>query len=73
LRPRVDGWLSIEEYFERLRCLLGFTHVRWMVLVAAARAWIVEDLRAKEKMVPADCAPNMTAEKVTKNWNMEYS
>jgi hypothetical protein len=27
-----------------------------------------EDIRAKEKMVPADWAPKMTEEKQTKNW-----
>ena len=28
---------------------------------------------AKEKIVPADWAPKITAEKQTKNWNMSYS
>jgi hypothetical protein len=32
-----------------------------------------DNLRAKEKMVPADWAPKMTAEKQTKNWNKVYS
>jgi hypothetical protein len=42
----------------------------------SACAGLVEsfvDLRAKEKMVPADWAPKMIAEKQTKNWNIVYS
>jgi hypothetical protein len=31
--PEVDGGFTIEEYFEFLGCLFGFTHVRWRILV----------------------------------------